>query len=947
MTSYAFWSPINVPAGAFTVSGGGLITTLVNAIASRNNDCLGLTLTSGVYRFAVELNTSGTGAVYCIADSATSLNITSGNPTNCLAMATTNGLMFTVNGGSTTVIASIGIMNSGDVLSVVFDTGTGPGSSGTAQAWMRVNGGNWNGNPAADPNTFTGGLAIPAGVTAFTPLLSQYLLSPETTLYNGSVSYPFTMPTSAVDLPPTLQIVSIGSSYGALTSIPWVGTNVAGINYSLDGGSQVACTGGTSGSSGTALGPLISDFYPHTLQLFNTGFTYDVTLPSFYFSASGAQQSGGVYDGDPLPVVGSAVANGDPVAGANRSAAGPASLSGSYSGCYFALAGATVFGELSGGPSATTGEMDLYATPYLSSTPWRVVQLYLSAPTSSGGPYPSGFGTIGLAAGLTVTSGSTTFALAGPNWGSALPGELSSGSITGSITNVGWQGTPGASSVTGTVTVVDSGGGTLVASGVLVPYGGAIPNPTDLTTVDSWSFIAGDLFSSDMLFSIVVSGVPITESLTLTSIAGTFGGTLSVGGEAIGTLPSSVDISVDNETTWSAPALYTHTGASSPWTVAVSAAGVLTAGTYRVNIRDHNDPAVVSNQETLVVTEPEILTLTTISGTLGGSLSVGGEAIDGLPSTVDISLDNGSTWGAPGSYTHTGSASPWDITVSASGTLAPGTYEAGIRDDANHAIVSNFLTLTITETLTLTSIAGSYGGYLSVGGEALGSLPSEVDITVDDGTTWLPPATYTTTGSTSPWDLAVVAPGVLSVGTYTVAIRDHFNIGEVSNYLTLVIGTGPTTQLGLYSGGVIPTPEDTYLEFGTPLEFIYETVLLPDNQQLANNSMPRTALAMQFIGQEPGIIATCYDNAGNTLGSVTITPAGADTFWDTAEWDVAPWDGAAQAFAPNWLPWSEPIVFKQAQFRATGTSTAGFKIGNLYAEYKVLGYMQQQLSGVT
>jgi hypothetical protein len=54
-----------------------------------------------------------------------------------------------------------------------------------------------------------------------------------------------------------------------------------------------------------------------------------------------------------------------------------------------------------------------------------------------------------------------------------------------------------------------------------------------------------------------------------------------------------------------------------------------------------------------------------------------------------------------------------------------------------------------------------------------------------------------------------------------------------------------------------------------------------------------------------------------------------------------------QPLSPYQLEWPAPVVFQQGSFMATGLSSAGFKIGTLYMQYQVLGYVSQFRSGAS
>jgi hypothetical protein len=155
----------------------------------------------------------------------------------------------------------------------------------------------------------------------------------------------------------------------------------------------------------------------------------------------------------------------------------------------------------------------------------------------------------------------------------------------------------------------------------------------------------------------------------------------------------------------------------------------------------------------------------------------------------------------------------------------------------------------------------------------------------------------------------------------------------------------PNARVGLYQTDVLPSPTDTYVEFGAPMSWQYETALLPDNQQQRNNAMIVTTLDMAFIGNVPTVNTQFLDSAGNVLQAAAVAPAGVVPRWDIAKWDLAEWDGAPSPLSPWQLAWPAPIAFKQGYLLVSGLSQPGFKIGAAYLEYQILGYVQQYPSG--
>jgi len=150
----------------------------------------------------------------------------------------------------------------------------------------------------------------------------------------------------------------------------------------------------------------------------------------------------------------------------------------------------------------------------------------------------------------------------------------------------------------------------------------------------------------------------------------------------------------------------------------------------------------------------------------------------------------------------------------------------------------------------------------------------------------------------------------------------------------------------LWRTDAVPSQTSTYNEGGVALSWIYETVLLPDNLMMMENMIIESDLSMAFLGSTPVVTVTATDTNEQVLSSIGIAGGEADTLWNSFTWNNAPWNGTGTDISSWDIQWTEPLVFKQLTVTATGVSATGFKIGNLYLKYQILGYLQQLDSGV-
>lgn len=147
----------------------------------------------------------------------------------------------------------------------------------------------------------------------------------------------------------------------------------------------------------------------------------------------------------------------------------------------------------------------------------------------------------------------------------------------------------------------------------------------------------------------------------------------------------------------------------------------------------------------------------------------------------------------------------------------------------------------------------------------------------------------------------------------------------------------------LWESKASPNAAATYTENGTPLDFVWRTTLVPDNDQLAANQIIQSALGLTLPSTQ-ALTVTAFDDTGDTLGLVSVSGNGdPGSIWNAFNWGAATWGAAITPFRQYELPWPAPLVFKQMAVQINGQSVGGLVIGNFYAKYQILGYVGAQL----
>lgn len=147
----------------------------------------------------------------------------------------------------------------------------------------------------------------------------------------------------------------------------------------------------------------------------------------------------------------------------------------------------------------------------------------------------------------------------------------------------------------------------------------------------------------------------------------------------------------------------------------------------------------------------------------------------------------------------------------------------------------------------------------------------------------------------------------------------------------------------LWQSDVYPTGSNIYVENGAQVGCFYQTMMLPDNAEMAENTIVESALALSLPESAVAMIG-CLSDDGQILDSVQVTGSGGSgSIWGQFNWGAAFWGGTLSTLFQRRISWEWPLVFKQMSITASFNAGAGIAIGNLYLKYQTLGYMLERV----
>jgi hypothetical protein len=144
----------------------------------------------------------------------------------------------------------------------------------------------------------------------------------------------------------------------------------------------------------------------------------------------------------------------------------------------------------------------------------------------------------------------------------------------------------------------------------------------------------------------------------------------------------------------------------------------------------------------------------------------------------------------------------------------------------------------------------------------------------------------------------------------------------------------------LWSSSTKLLPTASYTENGVALSFVFQSALLPDNEEMAMNAVVETTLAYEAPSTQM-MTVLAEDELGNVLDTVYLNGSSTGTLWDSFNWGAGTWGSGVDPFRQHAVNWNVPLVFKQASLRITGFCLANFVLAETRLKYQTLGYKLQ------
>jgi hypothetical protein len=167
-----------------------------------------------------------------------------------------------------------------------------------------------------------------------------------------------------------------------------------------------------------------------------------------------------------------------------------------------------------------------------------------------------------------------------------------------------------------------------------------------------------------------------------------------------------------------------------------------------------------------------------------------------------------------------------------------------------------------------------------------------------------------------------------------------FPASQIKPYNNTFVMTPVGVTAKLFQSDSVQSSTSTFVENGAQMTLNWTTALLPDTQQMSENSIIEATLNVA-LSAGVNMIASAQDENAAIINSATIIGPAQTTVWGGFIWGAALWQGAANALSPRQLRWTVPVVFRRLAIAVTSNCAPGLKIGDLFMRYQQLGYLQE------
>lgn len=149
----------------------------------------------------------------------------------------------------------------------------------------------------------------------------------------------------------------------------------------------------------------------------------------------------------------------------------------------------------------------------------------------------------------------------------------------------------------------------------------------------------------------------------------------------------------------------------------------------------------------------------------------------------------------------------------------------------------------------------------------------------------------------------------------------------------------------LFLSASTPYQGFTTVENGVPMQFVYQTSMLPDPGHMAMMKLTQMTVNMACTAAQGTITISAIDENGGVYDTFFYMPEGTPLIWGQFIWGdpSSIWGSGVTALRPRWVAFSAPVLHRRLAIVVSGMSDPNFKIEDIFIRRFSLGYLQAVL----
>lgn len=174
--------------------------------------------------------------------------------------------------------------------------------------------------------------------------------------------------------------------------------------------------------------------------------------------------------------------------------------------------------------------------------------------------------------------------------------------------------------------------------------------------------------------------------------------------------------------------------------------------------------------------------------------------------------------------------------------------------------------------------------------------------------------------------------------TFPATMYDVFTTDLAPQFLI----TPWAVTASLWGSKVFPDQTTSDTENGSLLQWVMQTVVLADNEEMAQSEITEMQVKTSAVSTVNTMNVSIVDQNGSPIAPTSYNYNVLGAIWGSVDWGGFLWGGGVQALYPRPISFPAPVVYNRMAVNLSGSAGTGFQIGDIYIRRRTLGYKQPE-----